>query len=180
MSRRPALAFVLLTLVPLAAGCGSGSPSVAGTSTTATPNAAFAFARCMRAHGIPRWPDPERGGGFDKARIRALGVSGVRIKAVEQSACGRYLPGPSPQQTAQQQRTRLADGLSFARCMRHHGASRFPDPTAQGQLTVEMVQAQGIDVHSTTILRVVQTCLPASHGALTPAMVERALRDAPR
>ena len=51
--------------------------------------------------------------------------------------------------------------------MRSHGVARFPDPTAQGQLSVEMVQAQGIDVHSPAVLHVVQACLPASHGALT-------------
>ena len=62
--------------------------------------------------------------------------------------------------------------------MRSHGVARFPDPTAQGQLTVEMVQAQGIDVHSPAVLRVVQACLPASHGALTPAKVREALNNA--
>jgi hypothetical protein len=59
--------------------------------------------------------------------------------------------------------------------MRSHGVVRFPDPDAQGQLTLEMVQAQGIDVHSPQVLRVVQTCLPASHGLLTPAKVRQAL-----
>jgi hypothetical protein len=62
--------------------------------------------------------------------------------------------------------------------MRSHGVSRFPDPTAQGQLTIEMVQAAGIDVHSPAVLRVVQACLPASHGALTPAKVREALANA--
>jgi hypothetical protein len=62
--------------------------------------------------------------------------------------------------------------------MRSHGVSRFPDPTAQGGLSVEMVQAQGIDVHSRAVLRVVYACLPASHGALTPAMIRHSLNDA--
>ena len=62
--------------------------------------------------------------------------------------------------------------------MRSHGLSRFPDPAARGGLTVEMVQAQGIDVHSDAVLRVVQTCLPASHGALTPAKVRAAISNA--
>jgi hypothetical protein len=62
--------------------------------------------------------------------------------------------------------------------MRSHGVTRFPDPTAQGDLSVEMVQAQGIDVHAPAILHVVQTCLPASHGWLTPAKVREALNDA--
>jgi hypothetical protein len=58
--------------------------------------------------------------------------------------------------------------------MRSHGATRFPDPTAQGQLTVAMVEAQGIDVHSPVFLRQLQSCLPASHGLLTPAGVANA------
>jgi hypothetical protein len=62
--------------------------------------------------------------------------------------------------------------------MRSHGVTRFPDPPTQGDLTVHMVQAQGIDVHSPAVLRVVQACLPASHGALTPAKVREALHHA--
>ena len=77
----------------------------------------------------------------------------------------------------QQQRIRLADELSFARCIRRHGYARFPDPTAQGDLTVAMVQAQGYDVHSTAALRAVQECLPASHGWLTPAKVRQAINN---
>ena len=68
--------------------------------------------------------------------------------------------------------------LAFARCMRSHGVTRFPDPTAQGGLTVAMVEAQGIDVRSPTVLRVVQACLPASHGALTMTKVREALNNA--
>jgi hypothetical protein len=86
--------------------------------------------------------------------------------------------GSDQQQTAQQKHTQLADELSFAKCMRNHGVSRFPDPTAQGELSVEMVQAQGINVHAPAVLRVVQTCLPASHGGLTAAKVREALNNA--
>ncbi len=77
--------------------------------------------------------------------------------------------------TARGLRTKIADGVSFARCMRHRaGVANFPDPTPQGQLTVAMVQAQGIDIHSPAVLRAVQECLPASHGMLTPAKVAEA------
>jgi hypothetical protein len=62
--------------------------------------------------------------------------------------------------------------------MRSRGVTGFPDPTAQGDLTVEMVQAQGIDVHSPAVLHAAQVCLPASHGALTPATVGEAIDNA--
>jgi predicted dinucleotide-utilizing enzyme len=111
--------------------------------------------------------------------MQQLGVSDSQFQTAV-SACNHLLPngGSEPQQTAQQKHTRLADELSFARCMRNHGVSRFPDPTAQGDLSVEMVQAQGIDIHSPAVLHAVQTCLPASHGALTAAKVREALSRA--
>lgn len=174
----------------LAAGCGGGGgsagvASVAATTaatTTAAPGAdggLVAFSRCMRANGVPGFPVPQRyAGGNVKLTIHSLGPSSPRVRTAL-TACGHLLPvGPGSRQTAAQRRTQLADELSFAHCMRSHGVSRFPDPTAQGQLSVAMVQAQGIDVHSQAVLRVVQACLPASHGALTPAKVREALRNA--
>jgi hypothetical protein len=173
----------------LAAGCGGGgSPRVASvasptTATTTRQNeaaAAVAFSRCMRSHGVPTFPDPSTINPHAlKATAQHLAASNPRFTAATR-ACNHLLPngGSSSQETAHQNRTRLADELSFARCMRSHGVSRFPDPTAQAGLSVEMVQAQGIDLHSPAVLRVVQACLPASHGALTPAKVREALSNA--
>ena len=176
----------------LAAGCGGGggSPGVANTvssTTTAatatssgpTPNSLVAFSQCMRSNGVPNFPDPQHiTGGNVKLTIHGFGTNPAVATAL--NACHHLLPsGPGQtQESAAQQRTQLADELSFAKCMRSHGVSRFPDPTAQGQLSVEMVQAQGIDVHSPTVLRVVQTCLPASHGGLTAAKVREAINNA--
>jgi hypothetical protein len=171
-------------LVAAACGSGGGSPqvaTVAATTTTATATSQndlstmVAFSQCMRSHGVPNFPDPQHfAGGNVKLTIHNLQPSPAAL-----NACGHLLPtNGGPSQTAQQQRRQLADELSFARCMRNHGVSRFPDPTAQGQLTVAMVEAQGIDVHSPAVLRVVQACLPASHGALTMEKVREALNNA--
>jgi hypothetical protein len=191
-SRRPltlASVFTVAALALLAAGCGGGgSPGVASvaTSTTAattttTQNGLVAFSQCMRSNGMPDFPDPQRFvGGNVKLTIHQLVGNSPHFQAAL-GACSHLLPtngGSDSQETAQQQRTRLADALSFARCMRNHGVARFPDPTAQGQLTVEMVQAQGINVRSPAVLRIVQACLPASHGGLTPAKVREALNNA--
>jgi len=174
----------------LAAGCGGGgSPGVANVAssttaaTTTTQNGAaalVAFARCMRSHGVSRFPDPSTiQPQALKATVQHLAVINPRFPAA-QSACKHLLPngGRGPQEAVEQSRTRLADELSFAKCMRSHGVTRFPDPTAQGGLSVEMVQAEGIDVHAPAVLRVVQACLPASHGALTPAKIREALNHA--
>jgi hypothetical protein len=172
----------------LAAGCGGGgsagvasvASSTTAATTTTTQNGLVAFSGCMRSSGVPNFPDPQRlAGGNLKLTIARLGASSPHFQAA-MSACNHLLPngGRGSQETAQQQRTRLADELSFARCMRSHGVAHFPDPTAQGDLSVERVQAQGIDVHSPAVLHVVQACLPASHGALTPAKVRAALNNA--
>jgi hypothetical protein len=183
----PASVVAAAAFALLAAGCGGGgSPGVANvaSSTTAatstTQNGAVAFTRCMRSNGVANFPDPPpTGARTHKPTLQQLGVSDSQFRAAMR-ACNRLLPNGSlgPQQTAQQKRTRLADELSFARCMRKHGVSRFPDPTSQGDLSVEMVQAQGVNVHSPAVLHVLQACLPASHGALTPAKVREALNNA--
>jgi len=169
----------------LAAGCGGGSSTgvaSAGSATTTSthpPTGAFvAFSHCMRAHGMPAFPDPQAfPDGSVKLTIQRLGTGNPRFRTA-MSACSHLLPDGGGADSVAQTRKELADELSFARCMRSRGVSRFPDPRAQGGLTVEMVQAQGIDVHSPAVLRVVQACLPASHGALTPAKVREALENA--
>jgi hypothetical protein len=162
----------------LLAGCGSshGASSPNPPAAATRPHSVVAFSRCVRSHGLPNFPDLSTQ--TRKPTPQQLGVSESRFQTAV-GACDHLLPnGGESQQTVQQNRARLGDELSFARCMRGHGVTRFPDPTADAGLTVEMVQAQGIDVRSPAVLRVVQACLPASHGALTPARVRQALRNA--
>src|SRR5579862_8872090 len=117
--RRPLAVVSLLAvagLALLAAGCGGGSsPGVASVGSTSAPTAtsaragttatgngplaaAVAFARCMRSHGIPGWPDPMSGGVFDKSKLRNLGVSGARVRALEAGPCDQ-LNNAAPEQT---------------------------------------------------------------------------------
>jgi hypothetical protein len=177
-------AIAIASIALLAAGCGgSGKSPTSGASPSQNPvQAAFRFSACMRNHGVTNFPDPQviNHDGEHGISIQAVGPKGSPRFEAARRACQGILPAPNgngPQQTAQQERIRLADALSFARCMRSHGVTGFPDPTAQGELSVEMVQAQGIDVHSPAVLQVVQACLPASHGALTPAKVREALNN---
>jgi hypothetical protein len=134
----------------LAAACG-GSPgnhvaqlgSTATQSTsTSTPSArsahqndAVAFARCMRAKGVPNWPDPNSSGAFDKSKLttRQLGTGNSQVQAA-QSACNHLLPngGSAPNAARVQQMRAL--GLQFARCVRSHGVPNFPDPGSDGRI----------------------------------------------
>jgi len=168
--------WIALTTFALgAAGCGGGSST---TAATRTASASLAYSQCMHSHGEPNFPDPSSSGEIHKADIAPL-VNTPQFQPA-QRACQHVLPNGAfgSHETAQQTHTRLVDALSFARCMRSHGLLRFPDPTDQGELSVAMVRAQGIDVHSPAVLQNAQACLPASHGWLTAAQVRRALSDA--
>jgi hypothetical protein len=174
--RRPLMLAPLAALSLLAAGCGggSGSPRVANvaTSTTsaaaATQNGAFAFARCMRSHGLPGWPDPTNDGGFDKSKLRQLGYSVARVRVVEDGPCNHLLGGSSEGQTITL--TDRADYLQAAACMRTHGFPGFPDPTFQNN-SVQTNIPSSINQDSSRFKSAATTCtklipagLPYSSG----------------
>jgi hypothetical protein len=125
---------VAVAFAVLAAGCGGGGASGVGgvasttaATTTTAQNGALAFARCMRSHGLPNWPDPTSGGEFDKSKLRQLAYSVSQVRAVEDGPCSHLLqaPAPGPAITVADR----ADYLHAAACMRSHGISDFPDPT---------------------------------------------------
>jgi hypothetical protein len=136
-SRRPRIAAAVVAVAAcalLAAGCGGrGSPgtergaSSATVATATTQNGALAFARCLRSHGLPHWPDPTSSGVFDKSKLRQTGYSVSQVRAVEDGPCKQLLPASpvAPTITAAD-RTHY---LKAAACMRAHGFSDFPDPT---------------------------------------------------
>ncbi len=157
----------------LAAGCGGGSATTAATTTA--QSGTLAYAHCMHSHAVPNFPDPTSSGEIPKDKIVAL-VGTPQFQAA-QSACQRVMPagGLGPQEPAVPQRTRLADALAFARCMRARGFTSFPDPTNQGQLTPQMVTAAGIDLHQPDLLKAGLACVPVTHGLLTRAAIERAV-----
>jgi hypothetical protein len=138
-----------------------------------------AYAGCMRSHRVPSFPDPDSTGGIPKPQVVAAAEANPSEFNAASGACKNLLPsgGLAPPQTSRQQATQLADWLSFARCMRGHGVTSFPDPTAQGDLTIAMVQAHGIDLHSPSVLRAMHTCIPASHRQLTAAKISEAVRS---
>jgi hypothetical protein len=136
----------------LVAGCGgsSGSPTAttvgstpapasntaaAGSATSSVPtapadaaSAALAFARCMRANGVPNFPDPQPGGGF-VFNANGINPSAPAISAAH-AKCQKLMSGgpPGPGSTTHPSAQTLAKLLAIAQCMRSHGVPQFPDP----------------------------------------------------
>lgn len=107
------------------------SSLTSAASTSKQPVGAVGFAQCMRAHSVPKWPDPDSSGVFDKTKIttQQLGVSSTALQTA-QNACQRLLPAAS----TTQQRLNAAQALQFAQCVRSHGVPSFPDPDSSGRI----------------------------------------------
>jgi hypothetical protein len=169
----------------LGAGCGSSPGSPSGSTTPPTKDfasSAYRFSSCMRNHGVADFPDPRVSSGANgqvsvMVRITPSITGSPQFKAA-QKACRGILPAPgnvSATQLAQQQHARAQNLLAFATCLRSHGVPGFPDPTSQGQLTLQMVKAAGVDLHAPAVLTAAKACIGVAHGAITAADVERAV-----
>jgi hypothetical protein len=110
------------TLAP--AACGGESH--AGTGAAGHLGPAVKMARCMRAHGVPDFPDPSAGG-------PVVIPNGVNAKAPAfqsaQRTCNKELPSGGGSASEPSESARLAM-VAMARCIRAHGVPNFPDPTA--------------------------------------------------
>ena len=116
----------------LAAGCSGGGSSATATGSS-NLQTALAYAKCMRSHGAPKWPDPNSQGQFLKTKTN---TADFQAPASAYRACLHLLPNGG-QLTAAQQRIVSPLMLKLAACMRSHGITNFPDPT---------VNANGISV----------------------------------
>ena len=159
--RAAAVIIVLATALP-AAACSSGGPSSAGPSGSpqaggsANSSSGLAYSRCVRAHGVPGFPDPDSSGQLSKEAVVAAlrGVSDSRAEAAT-GACASLNPAgqEDPILTAQDQQ----DYLRAAACMRSHGITGFPDPTFPGgHLNLQIPSS--IDTTSRPFTQAAQTC----------------------
>lgn len=136
-----------LALAGALAGCGGGGTATAGGGGTAAAGGGqpsslqqqarvvwLDYARCVRAHGFPAFPDPQ----VDGQGQPSFGTSPEVKRAGQQAqgACGPILDrlppavrggGNVPVTAAQLHEERL-----FAGCMRRHGLPDWPDPRSNG------------------------------------------------
>ena len=173
------LTAALASAALLAAGCGGGSSSTPGPSAASFTAAAFRYASCMRHHGLSSFPDPsmtdhngQKVGYF--ATPSSLAASPA-FKSANKACQAILLPELDTAQAAAARTAREQHMLAFARCIRGHGVSRFPDPTTQGQLTQQMIASAGVDLQAPAVFAATKACLPAADGAITAQQLERAV-----
>jgi hypothetical protein len=145
-ARTAAAVIATAILALLAAACGGGGSSTGSVGSShaggsSSSRSAVAFARCMRGSGVQDYPDPT-------SKVGSGGVSGSDLDPFNPifeaayQACQSLLP--PGQETLQQMHHQLAEeGLYFARCMRAHGITNFPDPNADGQFPETQMRGLG-------------------------------------
>lgn len=123
----------------LGAGC-SHSPSTAGTGTGSGDSAtsihaqAVAFAECMRSHGVSGFPDPPVSGSLTiDGVLNGSSLDSNSASWKQAIAVCKHLEPPGFTGTTANA-TQMNARLQFAQCVRDHGVSDFPDPTANGPL----------------------------------------------
>jgi hypothetical protein len=158
---RTAAAIIAAAALALLATACSGSPSSTGSgrasnaggsanSPSTNSQKALAFSRCVRANGVPNWPDPTSSGGIPKETDQQLGVSSSQLQAAL-NACQHLLPNTgniddNPAALNQW----WSQMLHFAQCMHSHGVPNWPDPSPYPQDPVRptfKLQAAGIGFH---------------------------------
>ena len=171
--RRITPALVILGSLALAA-CGSSSPTA--TNAAAKTNQMIAYAKCMRSHGVPNFPDPgsngnggiqiqqsQRAGSGSSLSVNGVKVNGPAFQSAMQS-CRSKLPNgghPPPLSAA-----RKAAMLQFSRCMRENGLPNFPDPVfgSGGQVQLRVGPQGGLDPNSPAFQKAQAACAKYQRG----------------
>jgi hypothetical protein len=164
----------------MAAGCGSSSGkqlAQLGSTTTTTGSASTSggsatsqirgYARCMRSHGVPDFPDPNSGGQISKTEVVAARQENPSQFDSADGACDHLLPsgggnGETPAEIAQD----WTQDRQFAQCMRHHGVPNWPDPTDRSTTDsrpVFRITAVGLDGNSPQLRAKAQQCASSLH-----------------
>lgn len=120
--RLAGIGLVCLGLALAGAACGSSSSA----RKSAGAEAFLKFSECMRANGVPNFPDPASGGGIHINLSSGVNPFSPSFKAA-QTRCRKLLPGGGPPTKPSAQAERAT--LRVAQCMRAHGVTGFPDPT---------------------------------------------------
>jgi hypothetical protein len=155
------------------ASSGSGSSSSSSSSSqsgSASPDSqAVAYSACVRAHGVPNFPDPKVSTNGNEVKV-AIGInpsisSNPHFNSAQQ-ACRKLLPGGGPGEGSDHQISpqEQSQYLKAAACIRAHGIPNFPDPTFSGGGV--HVSQKGINLHSPQAHAAEEACQSLIPGGL--------------
>jgi len=165
--RRHLVAALIAVSAALAvSACGSSGRSRTTTASNTVVAQATAFSKCMRAHGVPNFPDPggpvpSSGSYSTMAGIVIPSSINMQSPAFEtaQKSCQGLLSSVfssqgKPPITASQKAALIAQ----AQCIREHGVPNYPDPKfpAGGGIAIQI--GSGVNVDSPAFKQAQATC----------------------
>jgi hypothetical protein len=154
--------------------CGSSGPGTAGAASKSA--SMLAFAHCMRASGVPNFPDPggngrgglmiqqgERAGSGSSMTVNGVSVSAPAFQGAMQRCRSKLPNGGRPQPLSAGQRAAM---LRFSHCMRAHGLTGFPDPTFSGNggVGIRIGPSSGISPNSPAFQAAQRACSSTGAG----------------
>jgi hypothetical protein len=80
----------------------------------------------MRAHGVPKFPDPSTSGGIQIGPSTGINPTSPAFQAAQKACGGLGKGGPGAGHPTEADKLAM---LNVSKCMRAHGLSNFPDPT---------------------------------------------------
>lgn len=154
-SIRPSRAGVVILIVPIctvAAGCGSATKA---TTADASRDSFLKFSECMRANGVPNFPDPPAGGGIKITPRSGLNPQSPAFQRASQS-CRKELPGGGPPRVVPES-VKLSL-LRQAECMRAHGFPSYQDPIFPPGGGIESFIPSNVDAGSPAFQTATKAC----------------------
>ncbi|MGO9960380.1 MAG: hypothetical protein ACLP50_31130 [Solirubrobacteraceae bacterium] len=140
-----------------------------GPSSASGGSGAVAFANCMRANGVPNFPDPQPGGG-ELFEIPAGANPAAPAFRAAHAKCQKLMPnGGAPGSGPPPSDQTLAKLPRIAVCMRQHSISDFPDPrtSAPASLPPGIAEITNFDGAVLLFPQTLNTQAPAYRHALT-------------
>jgi hypothetical protein len=135
----PAMALGTVAALVAVSACGAagrgGSPSAQAGTHGGEAAVLHEFVDCVRAHGVPDFPD----GSIDSHGVVSFPSSAPRLPDSAANTCLVFFNQLPPQPTSSPPVSQqlFQELLSFARCMRSHGVSDWPDPAPNGTFFVD-------------------------------------------
>jgi hypothetical protein len=150
---RPLITLAAITCAMAIAACGSSKSS---RQTSGSSNPQLAVAECMRAHGVPKFPDPTMGSGGEGFAIlkypgSPLTVDGIAFSGPVFKAAAKTCQlggGGTRPPISESQKLAL---LQFSQCMREHGVPDYPDPKFPPGFGIEVPTVPGLSLNSPAV-----------------------------
>jgi hypothetical protein len=171
-NKRPLWVVPVSFLLLATAGCATDAdPTVANVKPTTMSSSGSAgdkeasmlkFSQCVRDQGFAWYPDPQADGGL--VVHNPDGVDQSKLTKAEE-ACKKFQPGQGQQGPVPAEDLKKIQQM--AQCVRDHGFAKYPDPDANGSITVD-AQVLGVEPDDPAFRKAMQECrkfMPAPKGS---------------